>query len=121
MRENDFKMSKLLRKYSKHLRALHRAKGANDRKDILSHCLKQRDFVSCISECCKNLVKGNLRLTPQQKKALQKKAKTIHLLASKKVPIAKKKKLIQSGGFLFGLLKPIISVLGGLFGGNVGA
>ena len=75
------------------------------------------DFVSCITECVKNLLKGNVPLNSAQKKKLAAKKKILRQFALKKTSFGKKQKLIQSGGFIGALLGPIISVLGGLFNG----
>jgi len=67
----------------------------------------------------KNVLKGNVPLSHAQKDALRRRRKTLHKLTLKTVSQKKKKKLIQSGGFLGALLGPIVSILGNLFrGGN---
>ena len=99
------------------LKALHRAGAGNKKKKLLKRCLKDKDFISCISECFKNVVKGHVRLSPGQRRALLRKAKHLRLLASRKTSLASKKKAIQSGGFLGAILGPIVKVLGGLFSG----
>ena len=82
---------------------------------LKKHC--NRDFVCCITECVKNLLKGNVPLNSDQKKKLSSKKKVLRQFALKNTSLRKKQKLIQSGGFLGALLGPIISVLGGLFNG----
>jgi len=71
-------------------------------------------------ECAKNLLKGNVPLSPAQLRTLRRHKQKLRQLAVKKTSLAKKKKLVQSGGFLGALLTPIISVLGNLLGFNNG-
>lgn len=108
-------MSERLRRNAPLLRALHRATPATRKRILHTHC--SADFINCISECCKNLIKGNVSLTPAQKETLRRKHKSIHTLTLKKVPKKQKKKIIQSGGFLGAILSTIIPVLGSLLGG----
>lgn len=108
-------MSKLLSKHTNLLRALHKASPSHRSKLLKKHC--NRDFVCCITECVKNLLKGNIPLSELQKKKLSAKKKVLRQIALKKTPLRKKQKLIQSGGFLGALLGPLVSILGGLFNG----
>ena len=67
------------------------------------------DFVHCVSECCHNLLKGNVPMTPAQKDQLHPKRQLIRMLADKKVSVnEKKKELNQQGGFL-PLLAPLLA------------
>ena len=108
-------MSKRLHRHVNLLRALHKASPASRKNLLKKHC--NSDFVCCITECVKNLLKGNVPLNSAQKKRLSAKKKVLRQIALKKTSFRKKQKLIQSGGFLGALLGPIISVLGGLFNG----
>jgi len=108
-------MSKRLHRHVNLLKALHKAKSVTRRKLLKKHC--DGDFVCCITECVRNLLKGNIPLSLAQKKKLSAKKNILRQLALKKTSLRKKQKLIQSGGFLGALLGPIISVLGGLFNG----
>src|SRR6267154_774303 len=108
-------MSQRLHRHVNLLKALYRASPATRKSLLKKHC--NTDFVCCITECVKNLLKGNVPLNSVQKKKLSAKRKVLRQLALKKTSLRKKQKLIQSGGFLGALLGPIISVLGGLFNG----
>ena len=110
------RMSSKLHRHAPLLRALHRANPKTRRTLLHKHC--DGDFISCVVECVRNLLKGNVPLNPAQKKKLSSKKKHLRLMLLKKTSQAKKKKLIQSGGFLGALLGPIISILGGLFNGS---
>ena len=111
-------MSATLRRNAQTLRLLHRASPAV-RKRLLQRCCTN-DFVTCVCECVKNLLKGVVPLSAAQIAALRRRKKTLRLLAVKKTSHKKRKKLIQSGGFLGAILGPIVSVLGRLFGGGDG-
>ena len=67
--------------------------------------------INAVSECCKNLLKGNVQLTLGQKQRLAPKCQHIRLLASKSIPIKKKRTILnQKGGALLGLLlKPLLA------------
>ena len=74
-----------------------------------------REIVDCISECCVNILKGSVRLTPKQKSYLSKHKQKLGEIAKKKVSLKQKKQIIQHGGFPLGaILAPIASVLGSL-------
>ena len=74
-----------------------------------------KDLINAICECALNCLKGNVQLTPLQKKKLTRHKQTLRSLANKKYPLAKKKKvLVQNGGFLGFLLKPILGSLASL-------
>lgn len=73
-----------------------------------------------LCECCLNILKGNVFLTPAQKRRLGKYKQTLRLLAHKKTSLrVKKKALTQKGGFLGALLGPIISTVGSLLLGGL--
>jgi hypothetical protein len=109
-------MSALLRRNAAFIKLLHKSP-AKVRKSLLrNHC--STDFVRCICECAKNLLKGNVPLTKAQKLTLRRRKRTLRQLALKKTSGIKRRRLIQTGGFLGAILGPIVSVLGQLFGGQ---
>jgi len=108
-------MSSKLHKHANLLRALHRASPRIRKRLLHDYC--SGDFVCCIVECVKNVLKGNVPLSPAQKKKLKSKKKHLRQMILKKTSLTKKRKLIQTGGFLGALLGPIVSVLGSLFNG----
>ena len=111
-------MSERLRKFAPYLRALHKASSKQRRTLAKRNC--SSEFVKCVSECCKNILIGNVALTPTHKRQLKRHKGLLRKLALKKTPIREKKKLVQRGGFLGALLGPIVKILGGLFGANTG-
>ena len=73
-------------------------------------------FVRCISNCCHNILNGNVPLNANQLKKLKAVKGSIRKIAAKKTSIKTKKTLIQRGGFLGALLPAIIPAIGGLLG-----
>jgi hypothetical protein len=107
-------MSRLLKKYGSYLRLLKKV-SPKVRKALLNKNCKT-EFVNCVCECVKNLLKGNVPLTSAQKRQLVRRKRLLRKILLKKTPLKEKRKIIQTGGFLGALLGPIVSVLGGLFG-----
>ena len=73
-----------------------------------------KDLVDTLCECGLNVLKGNVPLSPGQKKRLKAHKNTLRALSQKKQSLQKKKTLLQRGGFLGALLRPVLSVLGDL-------
>lgn len=111
-------MSEKLRRNAQLIKVLHRSSPTVKKRLLREHC--SPDFINCISECCKNVLKGNVRLSPSQKASLRRRHNTVRLLSLKSTSQKRKKKLIQSGGFLGALLGPIVSIISGLIGGAIG-
>ncbi|KAI8511990.1 hypothetical protein Bbelb_110900 [Branchiostoma belcheri] len=109
-------MSQRLHRHADCLRVLSKA-NPKLRKAILSTA--PNDLLKSICDCSHNVLKGNIRLTPGQRKGLSRHKNTLRQLGDKKIPLAKKRRtLIQKGGFLSLLLSPIISAITSLFGGK---
>ena len=111
-------MSQRLRKFAPYLRKLHKLKNKQRAAWLKANCNK--DFIYCVCECAKNILKGKVPLTQTHKKQLTKRKTALRNLARKKLSLKKKQKIIQSGGFLSAILGPIVSVLGGLLGSKIG-
>ena len=75
------------------------------------------DLLNSLSECSLNVLKGRVVLTPKQKRSLCRHKSTLRILAKKGTSLAKKRKLLQKGGFLGALLGPVLSVVGSLVEG----
>lgn len=89
-------------------------------KTLRKHLLKKLPSrsVKAICECSHNVLKGNIPLSPYQKKSLKKYKTTLRKIATKKGALFKKKKLIvQHGGFLNILIPAALSVLTGIING----
>jgi len=67
--------------------------GDRARRDYVRKC--DREFMYCVSECANNVIKGNVSL--------------------KKTSLRKKHRIVQNGGFLTGLIPPVLSALVALF------
>ena len=83
------------------------------RRDIIRKC--GNDLICSLSECCHNVLKGNVPLTPAQKVKLRHHKHNLRKLSTKKTSIKARMKILQLGGFRGALITPIRSVLGSLF------
>jgi hypothetical protein len=80
------------------------------RKAILSAC--NNDLINSISECCLNVLKGNVTLTPCLKSKLKEHKMALRQVADRHVKQANKKRLIlQKAGFLLPLLTAMLPTL----------
>ena len=77
----------------------------------------KRDVIFALVECARNIIAGKVRLTPSQHSSLKRKHGELKLFASPTGNVETKRSLLQSGGFLGFLLKPLVGLLGGLLGG----
>jgi hypothetical protein len=107
-------MSRLMKKYGPYLRLLNKASPKVQKALLKKNC--ETEFINCVCECAKNLLKGNVSLTATQKQRLVRRKRLLRKLVLKKTPLKDKRKIIQTGGFLGALLGPIVSILSGLFG-----
>ena len=112
-------MSERLREIHTELTKLNKL-GPSGRKKYFKTCSK--DCIVKICECVKNLLNNNLKIQPSHLKKLSRHKHTLRSLALKKTSLAKRKQLLQRGGFIGALLPAIIpaiaSLLGGLFSRN---
>lgn len=69
------------------------------------------DILNCLSECCLNILHGNIPLSFQQKQKLKKHANKVRELTNKKISNKKRKAILQTGGFLPALLAPILGAV----------
>ena len=95
------------------LRLLHKSKPA-----LVKIILKNAspDLVRALSECCLNVLKGNIKLNAGQKTRLRRYKNILRKLAAKKLAVKTRKQLLQKGGFIGALLGPVLGVLGSLLG-----
>ena len=88
----------LVRKQGKMILALTEA-SPKFRKKIIQEA--PAELIHCISECCQNILKGNVPLSTAQKNKLRSKRQQLRQLANKHVSVKKKKVILnQKGGFL---------------------
>ncbi len=69
------------------------------------------ELIKVLCDCSLNILKGNVPLSRVQKKKLHTHRNKLRSLIKKSVPVAKKKKILQKGGFLPALLLPIAGAL----------
>ena len=105
-------MSDRVKRYLPVLKRI-RKLGNKARREFIRKC--DKDFIDCVSECARNLLKGNVPLTKRQKTNLRRKRQDLRVLSKKKTSMRAKRKIVQKGGFLSPLLPPVLSVLTSLF------
>lgn len=74
-----------------------------------------KDFFKCLSEIAHNVLKGNIKLSPNQFHRLKRHRHSLRQLAQKGTSQGTKKRIIQKGGFLSVLLPALAA---GLFLGK---
>ena len=104
-------MSERMKRFLPTLRRIHRM-GEKAKREYVKRC--DRQFIDCVSECAKNVLKGNVPLSNAQMSKLRSRRQDLRALSVKKTSLTKKRKIIQKGGFLSALLAPALSVLAGL-------
>jgi len=83
---------------------------AKAKPDLSKKIIKgaDRDLMNTFSECCKNLIKGNVPLTSSQKTNLRRHKKGLRQVALKTTSNKRKKEILQRGGFLGTLLTAVL-------------
>ena len=107
-------MSERTMKYLTVLERIRRL-GEKGKKEYVQKC--DKEFINCVSECAKNVIKGNVPLTNRQMARLRRERNNLKALSVKKTSLTKKRRILQRGGFLTALLPPVLSVLTGLLAG----
>ena len=74
------------------------------------------DLIRCLCDVSFNILKGTALISRQHKKRLTKHKSSLRKLIDRKLPLKKKRKIIQSGGFLSALIGAAIPLLSSLFG-----
>ena len=79
------------------------------RKKMLKDAPKE--LINCISECCQNILKGNVPLSKAQLQKLKSKRELLRHLADKSISVQKKKQYLNQKGGILPLLKlaPILA------------
>jgi hypothetical protein len=107
-------MSARLKRNINFLKILQKA-SPKQRKAIIA--TGSQDLILCISEIVDNVLKGNVKLSPKQKKQLSRYKAILRQLGNKKLKATiRRKLLVQKGGFLSALLGPVIGIAAGLIG-----
>jgi len=113
--EGGTAMSDRTRKYLPILKRIQKL-GEKAKKQFIKKC--DKEFIYCVSECAKNIIKGNVPLKHTVLRRLHRERSNVRVLASKKTCLKKKRRILQKGGFLGALLPPVLGVLGSLLLGN---
>ena len=108
-------MSERTRRYLPLLKRINRL-GDRAKRQLIKKC--DREFLDCVSECAKNVIKGNVPLKPAQLRRLRRERSNVRALALKKTSLKKKGRILQKRRFLGALIPPILSVLDSLLLGN---
>ena len=74
------------------------------------------ELIHCLCDCSYNILKGNVKIASSNKRKLSKHKTKLQKLSNKKVSLKKKRKILQTGGFLSVLLNALAPVLGGVLG-----
>ena len=110
-------MSKRLKQHAPKLRMLWKLNRPKKQRWLKKNL--DKDFLLCLCECTLNILNGNIKLLPRQKKMLEEHKESLRQLVNKKVSMRKKHKIVQDGGaFIGALLGPIVSILGDLLAGK---
>jgi len=88
---------------------------AKEKKEFLKSCNK--DFIHGICECVRNLLKGRVPLKAGHLRCLARRRKSLRELALKSTSLARRKQILQKGGFVGALIQPLIAGLGSLIAG----
>ncbi len=104
----------------KHLDLLKVLHGASPklRKAILKTA--DNDAVRCLCDCTHNLLTGNLKFSPQQKRNLVRLKRPLRQLVTKSLPLSSKRKLlVQHGGLVGAILTPILAIAASLLADKI--
>ena len=66
------------------------------------------EIMKLLSECALNILRGTITLTKEEKTKLRKHKTSLRQMATPKVSTRAKKKIVQKGGMLQALLKPVL-------------
>lgn len=76
-------------------------------------------LINCLCEICLNILRGNVPLTSKQKSKLATYKSSLRALAKKSTNPKKRRQVLQKGGFLGALIRPLLkSIIGPLLAGS---
>ena len=84
-------MSKRVKKYLPVLKRISKL-GEKAKRDYVRKC--DGEFLNCISECAKNVLKGNVELSSRQKTKLRRSRNDLRALSVKKTSLRKKRRIL---------------------------
>ncbi len=68
-------------------------------------------LINCLCECAHNVLKGNVPLGHSHLRKLKRCRADVRTLVNKRISKAKKKRILQKGGFLGALLAPVAATV----------
>ena len=104
-------MNRRVKKFLPVLRRI-RKMGNKVRRDYIKKCNR---VYRLRERVCQNVIKGNVPMTGPQKANLRRRREDVRALAVKKTSLAKKRRILQKGGFLTALLPSVLSILSSMF------
>ena len=102
------KIAPRILRYATSLEALHKA-GAQVRRSVLSR--GKREIVLVLVECARMLIRNKRRLTEGQLRKLRAKTEQVYDLINPRTSLARRRQILQTGGFIGALLSPVLSLL----------
>ena len=112
-------MSKRLKKHIELLKLLKKTNKRCQRQHIFN--CADKGLVLCVCECINNVLRGNVKLSPANKRELSQHKDILRKIVDRQTNVDKKRNLlIQKGGFLPALLAPVLSIAGGLISDLIG-
>ena len=111
-------MSALVKRCLPELERIKR-QSAKRHKHYFARC--DGDIIRCCCEIARNIINECIPLNSRQLKLIRRHGKNVKLLAAKKTGLKKKRKILQTGGFIGALLGPAIGFLSSLLLGNAGS
>ena len=79
----------------------------------------KKELVLALVECAKNVILGTVPLTSTQLNQLRRYQKHITELVAPRTSLKRRKELLQTGGFVGLLVKPLLGLLGSALGGSL--
>ena len=98
-----FIMSTRIRRFLPVLKRINKL-GEKAKSQYVKKCNKE--FVDCISECAKNVLRGNVPLSARQNAKLRRNKQNLRALSIKKTSLRKKRRIIQKGLSLIHISEP---------------
>ena len=106
-------MNKRIVKNAAALRALSRANKAV-RNSMLSHA--SMDLVMTLVQLATDIIKGNIALSSVQLRQLRPYERLLKRFIASRTSLRERRAILQKGGFIGILLKPLLGLLGGALG-----
>ena len=75
-----------------------------------------KECINCLRDCCRNILTGEIRLSPFDKSRLSQYKSKIREIAQRKTGTGKVRKHLQFGGFFQALIPILTGLIGTIFG-----